>query len=109
MIQVVFRLASEKILVTIDGETIKFANTSQGMQESTIENLQLSKPGVVKEFPDLKDNENWRKEAINRFKKHIKSLKTEDERVNYLIEDLKKHGYIAEAKQKKGFRVEKIK
>ena len=108
MIEILFRFASEKILVKIDGTTVKFASISFGAKETTIEGLQLDYSGAIKEFPDLKDKKEWREITIERFKEKIKSLKTENERVEYIIEDLRKHGYIPKLKQRKGHRPERI-
>ena len=104
MITILFGFANEKILVTIRGERITFANTMFGAVESDIEGIQLSHQGVIKEFPDLKDNENWKAEAVKRFKEKISNLKTEQERANYIIEDLEKYGYKIEKIQRGGFR-----
>ena len=104
MITILFGLAGEKILVTIKGERITFANTTFGAVESDIEGLQLSHQGVIKEFPDLKDNENWKEETIKRFKKKISELKTEQDRAVYVIEELKGQGYTFEKIQREGFR-----
>ncbi len=108
MIEILFRFANEKILVKIEGTIVKFANTSFGAKESTIEGLQLDYSGAIKEFPDLKDKADWREITIDRFNEKIKTLKTEDERAEYIIEDLRNHGYIPELKQRKGHRPEKI-
>ena len=104
MITILFGFAGEKILVTIKGERITFANTTFGAVESDIEGLQLNLQGVIKEFPDLKDNDNWKAEAVKRFKEKISSLKTEQDRAVYIMEDLEKHGYKAEKIQREGFR-----
>ena len=108
MIEILFRFASEKILVKIDGTMVKFASTTFGAKETSIEGLQLDYSGAIKEFPDLKDKDDWREITIERFKDKIKSLKTEEERAEYIIEDLRNHGYIPELKQRKGHRPEKI-
>ena len=109
MITILFGFANEKILVTIRGERVAFANTMYGAIETDIEGIQLSHQGVIKEFPDLKDNENWKAEAIKRFKEKISNLKTEQERANYIIEDLKEHGYKLERIQKEGWRPDMVK
>lgn len=108
MIQIMFRLATEHILVSIRGNKITFANTEMGNIEATIDGLRLSKAGVIKEFPDLEGDNEWAKKAVDRFKAKIRSLETEDAKVTYIVEDLKKHGYIPIYKQKEGFRIEKI-
>jgi len=108
MITILFSLANEKILVTIRGEKVTFANTMYGAVETDIGGLQLSREGVIKEFPDLKDNENWKGEAVKRFKEKISTLKTEQERAVYIIEDLKEHGYKLEQTQREGFRPNRV-
>jgi hypothetical protein len=57
---------------------------------------------------DLKESENWREEAIKRFKNKIGDLESEDKIVDYLISDLRKFGYKPYYKQKQGFRKEAI-
>ncbi len=108
MISLMFKFYEEKILVIIKGNEVFFGNTLFGSQLSAINGLQLSYEGVLKEFPDLKDNPSWRLEAITRFKDKIKSYNTEDEKANYIIQDLRKHHYIPLYKQRKGFRVERL-
>ena len=109
MISLMFGFGSEKILIIINGNKVEFANTSFGGQKTTIEGLQLSHQGVIKEFPDLAKSENWRKEASFRFNEKVKSFDSEQEVADYLIQDLRKFGYIPEKIQKGGFRIEKIK
>ncbi len=108
MIEILFNFGGDFILVKVDGNNIKFSNSSFGAVETDISGLKLNHEGVIKEFPDLKDNDNWKSKAIERFKKHIGLFKTEEEKANYIVEDLKKHGYIAKHKQRKGFRKEVI-
>lgn len=109
MISVMFKFAGEYVLITILGSKVYFSNSKYGSKQTTIEYLQLDKKGVIKEFPDLAKNSNWRDEAIKRFKDKISSMKTEEERVEYIINDLTKYGYVPMYKQKNGFRVEAIK
>jgi len=109
MIEILFSFGNEIILVKVDGNNVKFSNSAFGSVETDISGLKLSHEGVIKEFPDLRDDANWKNKAIHRFKDHIKSLKTEEERVNYIIDDLERHGYTAKYKQKRGFRREVIK
>lgn len=109
MIEILFSLGGEIILVKVDGTNVKFSNSSFGVVETDISGLKLSHEGVIKEFPDLKDDKDWQNKVVQRFKDHIKSLKTEKERANYIIDDLKKYGYTAKYKQRKGFRREVIK
>ena len=108
MIHIMFDFLNEKVLIEVIGEKVYFSHESFGNVKTEIENLRLNKEGVIKEFPDLKDNEDWKKIAIYRFKENIKSLSNEEERVNYIINDLKKHGYVPLYKQKHGFRPIKL-
>ena len=108
MIELIFYFGTEIIMVRINQTQVKFTNSAFGAMETPIEGIKLSHDGVIKEFPDLKDNENWRQEAINRFKAHLSSLDNEEAIANYVAEDLKKFGYQPKWKQKQGFRREKL-
>ena len=109
MIEILFSFGNETILVKVDGNNVKFSNSNFGAVESDISGLKLSHEGVIREFPNLKDDVNWKSKAIQRFKDHIKSLRTEEDKASYIINDLKKSGYTARYKQKIGFRKEVIK
>ena len=109
MIGLIFQLGPEIVEVRVDNNNIQFRNNDSNGMFTTIEGLKLNKVGVIKEFPDLKDNEDWQNIARERFKEKIKSMKTEMERANYIIADLQKYGYVPKYRQRKGFRVEKIK
>ena len=107
---VLFRFGSDHVLVRIDGTTVLFGNTAQGPKMATIDGIRLSKEGVIKEFPDLKDAEDWRIKAIERFKIHISTLGSEKERIDYIISDLKKWGYVpVRLYRGQGYRPEVIK
>ena len=108
MIGLVFQFFSEYIDIRINGNSLLFRTSQTGSMFSPVEGLKFDKVGVIKEFPDLKDNKDWKIEAIKRFKEKIKNMKSEEEVSNYLIKDLTKFGYIPIAKQKQGFRVQKL-
>jgi len=102
-----FRLGGDIVEVIIDGGNTMFRDTSSGTT-TTIHGLKLSKAGVMKEHPDLKEDEDWGKKAIERLKQHIKKFKTEDQKINYIKDELSKHGYTPLFKQKAGFRPKKF-
>lgn len=102
-----FQLASEIIKVIIDGSNLMFMDMNNNI--AVLEGLKISYQGVINEFPDLKNNENWKKIAIERLKEKVKSFNTEHERLYYVKEELIKFGYDALFFQKKGWRVEKFK
>ena len=108
MIELIFEFAGDYVLVKIQGWNITFGNTNYGTRLAPIECLRLDRSGVMNEFPDLKDDPNWRDEAIKRFKDKIKHMRSEEQIAEYIIEDLKKFGYIPKWKQKGGFRKEGI-
>jgi len=110
MIDTILYFGTEIVLVRINGRNVTFgANISPNNPVmTTIDGLRLSKAGVIKEFPDLKDNPNWQQEAIARFKDKIRSFNTEEEIWKYVIDDLKKFGYIPKYKQVAGYRREVI-
>ncbi len=107
MIGVIFRFGSGIVEVRIKGNSLYFrTNPTQGW--GNIDGLKLNKVGVLREFPDLKDNDDWQKIARERFKEKIKQMKTEREKAEYVKEDLKKYGYIPYAEQVEGFRPKKL-
>ena len=108
MIGVVFEFLGSPVEVRLEGYNCLFRTTQYGGAFAPIEGLRLDKKGVEKEFPDLKDKENWREEAIKRFKEKLKTMETEEQRIDYIIDDLKKYGYIPRYKQKQGSRTVKL-
>jgi len=109
LIGLIFQLGPEIVEVRVDNNNILFRNNATNGMFATIDNIKLNKVGVIKEHPDLKDNEAWKNIAIQRFKEKINNMKTEMERADYIIEDLKKFGYKPLYRQRKGFRVERLK
>ena len=102
-LDILFEYASEPVQVRVMGVNA-FFKTVSSMDWITIDSIKLDYAGVVREFPDLETRKDWKEEAIKRFKKKMTELKTEMERAKYIMEDLKKHGYIPRYTQKKGFR-----
>jgi hypothetical protein len=107
MIGVIFQFGTEIIEVRVKDNNV-FFRTSNSPNFSDIDGLKLDKAGVIKEFPDLKDKNDWQKQARDKFKMKIKELKTEEERVKYIITDLNKFGYQPLYIQKQGFRPKKF-
>jgi len=107
-IQLVFQQGSERIAIRIIGENVLFINLQTNMV-APIEGLKLSHSGVIKEYPDLKDNPEWKQISIKRFINKIKELPTEEDRADWLIKEMKDMSYIPLLKQKNGFRTQKIK
>lgn len=107
MIGTIFLFGSEVVEVRVDGNNVFFRNT--GGIFATIEGLKLDKSGVLKEHPDLENNDDWQKIARERFNEKIKTFNTEKEKMNYIIEDLEKFGYVAKYQQRQGFRVVRLK
>ena len=107
MIGVIFQFGTEVVEVRVKDNNV-FFRTSNLQQFGDIDGIKLDKVGVLKEFPDLEDKEDWRQQTRDRFKQKIKQMKDENEQVKYIIEDLSKHGYLAKFIQKQGFRPIKI-
>jgi len=101
MIKGTFRLGGELIDVVVDRTNVLF---SIGNSITPISGLKLNKAGVIREHPDLKDDEGWRLKAIKRFNIHIKKYKLEEEKLEYIKDELKKHGYQPLHKQRGGHR-----
>ena len=108
MIEVLFEMGSEIILVVIRGKDVKFGTSSYGCKLADISGLKLDYVGVCREFPDLELRDDWKEEAIYRFKEKIKELKSEIEISKYIIDELSKSGYKAKSMQRGGFRPVKL-
>ena len=108
MIDLIFHHASEVVIVRINGHSITFGSTMFGAKMADISGLRLDFNGTIREFPDLKDDLNWREKAIERFRKHIETLKDEDKIADYIIYELRNKGYQPRLKQKPGFRPARI-
>jgi hypothetical protein len=101
-----FQFGSDIIECIIDGNNIMFMDVSTGMI-TTPEGLRIDRSGVYREFPDLKDDEQWKKKAIERLKEHIKTFDTNDKKLNYVKDELVKFGYVPLFRQRCGFRTDK--
>jgi hypothetical protein len=88
--------------VKIDGNNILFMD-DRGTA-TTLEGLRFDKTGVLKEFPDLKDDEDWRKKSMDRLKEHIKTFESEKDKMEYVREELTKFGNKALYYVQNGFR-----
>ena len=106
-VDVIFSYGSDLVFVRVDG-TNCFFMTPQSNGFATIDNIKLDKNGVIKEFPELKDNEDWQNIARQKFKDKLKTMKNEKERIQYIIEELGKHNYKAIKLQRQGFRAVSI-
>ena len=104
MIELIFELGSEVVLVLIDGHKVTFGSTSFGAKMADISGLKLDYAGVCREHYDLELRDDWKEVAIERFREKIKAMKNEDEITNYVIEELEKHGYRAKQKRRAGYR-----
>ena len=102
MIKGTFEFAKERADVIVDGNNLLFYD-SNGMM-TTIDGLRIDKTGVIKEFPDLENDDDWKKKAIERLKEHIKEIKTETETLDYVKEELEKFGWVPLYKQRAGHR-----
>jgi len=110
--EMVFELAGEIVIVKIQGRNILFSNSAtQFNQFVPLEFLKLSKEGILKEFPDLKDKPEaeMRQEAIRRFKEYVKKLGGEKEICDYVRKEFENMGYKLKSIKKEGFREVKFK
>ena len=107
MIKLTFSLGGEVAEIIIDGNNLFFYDTSSQMT-TTIEGLKLSKSGVIKEFPDLRNDIEWKSKAIERFKEHVRRIADEKDKKNYIKEELKKFGWKPLYWQKAGWRQKKF-
>ena len=108
MIKGSFRLGGDVIEVIIKGNELLFFDISSGLV-TTIQGLKFSKSGVLKQFPDLKNEKEWKQIAMDRLKNHMKNLKTENDKMEYIKKELKDFGYEPLYKQRGGFRPQRFK
>lgn len=106
MIKGTFRSGSELTEVIVTGNDIMFFDISTG-QVTGLTGISYNKSGVLKEFPDLENDDDWKKKAIDRLKEHIKKFDKEEDKLNYIIKDLEKYGYECKFTQRAGFRAKK--
>lgn len=107
MIGVIFNFGTETVEVRIDSFNV-FFRTSQFQRFADIDGIKLDKQGVIKEFPELKDREDWQEIGRKKFKEKINKMKNEEEVSKYIIKDLTKFGYQPLYFQKQGFRPVKL-
>jgi len=107
MIGILFSFGTETVEVRVTGFNV-FFRTSQFQRFADIDGIKLDKQGTIKEFPDLKDKEDWDKIGKKRFKEKIKKMKNEEEITKYVINDLSKFGYKPLFLQRQGFRPVKL-
>lgn len=108
MIKATFELGGENQEVIIRGNELLFFDISSGVL-APLTGLKLSKSGCLKEFPDLKEDDEWKKKTLERFKKKIKEFKTEMEKIYYVKDELIKNGYKPLFYQRGGFRPQSFK
>lgn len=108
MIGVVFQFGNEIVEVRINGGELYFRTSTFGSQFVPLESLKIDKSGALKDNPDLKDDIEWRMKAINRLKDKVKTLGSDRKRAEYVINDLKRYGYIPMYMQEAGHRVVKL-
>jgi hypothetical protein len=106
MIKATFRLGGDNQEVIVRGNELLFFDIGSGMM-TTVEGLRLSKSGSIKEFPDLKDDDDWKRKTIERLKDKMKEYNTEMEKINYVKGELIKQGYEPLYFQRVGFRPQK--
>lgn len=97
----------EIIEFNVAGNKVMFRSSQQhNSQFTTLDNIRFDHSGVIKEFPDLEGNPQWREIARERFIEYLKNYKTEADKVHYIIKELTKYGYVPKYIQKSGFRPE---
>jgi hypothetical protein len=103
MIGLILEYANNKVEIRVQGLTCYF-RTSDFSKFATIDGIKLDYKGVCREHPDLETAEDWREQAIKRFKEKIKQMETEQQIIKYLIVDLRKYGYKPLFIQRAGYR-----
>ena len=63
---------------------------------------------VKKQFPELESCIDWKMKAYNKLIDKINSFQLEFDKIQYLINELKPHGYVAKYVMRKGFRPQMV-
>ena len=108
MIDVIFQFGIETIQVRIDKSVVLFRTQQFSSALVPLEFLKLDRSGVLKEFPDLLNHTNWKELAVERFQEKLNSFTTEEDRMEYIIQDLSKFGYKPLYWMKAGHRKKKL-
>lgn len=108
MIKGTFEIGGDNQEVVVKGNELLFFDVGSGVI-SPIEGLRLSKSGCLKEFPDLENDDEWKKKTIERLKTKMKEYNTEMEKIIYVKDELIKSGYKPLFYQMGGFRPQKFK
>lgn len=108
MIKSTYRLGGDNTEVIVRRDELMFFDVGAGVM-TTLDGLKISKGGVIKEFPDLEEDDEWKKKAIERLKENIKKYKTEMDKTNYVKDELIKFGYEPLFYQRAGHRPKKFK
>lgn len=94
-IQLTFDYGSERKAIRIIGDNVLFFDLETNMM-SPFEGLKVgSRENIIKEFPDLseiKDKGELQTAVARKFKDKIKGFKTEMERAEWMISELKNMG-----------------
>jgi len=109
MIDIMFDKGGGKALVRIQNTQVQFARVMGGhLLWNRIEKA-ITVQGVLKEFPELSDKPNNEVLEIGkqRFIDHIKSLKSETQIKDYIMDELMKHGCKPLYTQRQGHRVQR--
>lgn len=100
-------MAGDVVEVVIKDTNLLFRTAGLGLITS-VEGLRIDKSGVLKEFPDLEDNNEWRKIALERLKEKVKTIDGEMNRLYYVKDELTKFGWKPLFYQPAGFRQKKF-
>lgn len=101
-----FQMGGEQTTIVIDGSNLMFTDESGTI--TTIEGLKLDYLGVLREFPELEGDKEWRKKTIELFKERYKLLKNEKDRLDYVREELTKFGWTPLFWQRWGWRPQRF-
>ncbi len=109
MIGVIMHFANDVVEFRVIGNQLHIRNSAYGSSLVPLSpgNIGLNYDGVIKELPYLKGDDKWKEKACDKIKERFRELETDDEKINYIVDEMKKYGYIPRFTQKKGHRPEK--
>lgn len=104
MIGIVMTRLDEVVMVVVEGHSLQFKSNLNMQAMAPLDYIKFDYNGVVKEHPDLKDDDQWRQKAIQRLKDKLKTMTSEKEIMKYVLEDLTKFGWVGKYYQQNGMR-----
>ena len=105
---IMFEYRGETVELRYTDNNLLVRSSTYGSEFSYIYSS-FDKDKVSNEFPELINDDDWRQKAYHKLLEKLNSYNTDDNKIKYLINELKPYGYIATHIIKQGHRVQRVK